>query len=411
MTARSPGVRVAGDRLLQHLGETLSAGERVVIDPPPGSWAALKPALLEHLHERRRRGGPLPQLVNYPFCAIGAGRRGLPLVIAGDRPFFDECAGCGLRNGCSPPVAFHEELQPFGPACPATLWQRFHRRWAAQAGIGPLPELNEFVARAREHLSGPLSGVGLSVEPSVSIGERTVPIARLALFYEHWPRSDPQGHEATIQLVRSFVRLHEILGGRAPTGLSQVLCRHTPFPLHVGCELAPGRPPLVKGYLFVTRFSDLAKRELLRDLARFAKLPEHPAVSELVWGDIEIIGVCTVAERIEAIKVYQRRDPTKDWPLVSLPGLPPDHPAVVLSGGRAYATIDLCARRPRPPKWDLIVRHQLLTGPLLVRRLAGVLGPSGAARLALLVDHREFRVDTVAIALRGGSMTFYLGLS
>jgi hypothetical protein len=178
----------------------------------------------------------------------------------------------------------------------------------------------------------------------------------------------------------------------------------------VGCELAPGRPPLVKGYLFVTRFSALGKRELLRDLVRFAMLPEHPAASELAWDEIEIIGVCTAADRIDAIKVYQRRDPTKDWPLASLRGLPPDHPAVVLSGGRAYATFDLCARRPRQPKWDLIVRHQLLTGPLLIRRLAGVLGPSGAAQLASLVDHHEFRVDTVAIAVRGESMTFYFEL-
>ncbi len=236
------------------------------------------------------------------------------------------------------------------------------------------------------------------------------PVVRAAIFHGYEPRDDGAGRLATEVHLETFAALHEVAGQPPPRGLLGLLARFAPFPFPMGFEAPAAAPPSLKAYLVVERMAPERKRAALAALLAHAGAAPPPLLAEVPEADLDMIGLGTADGRLATVKLYVRRDPTRPFARASLPALAPSHPAVALAEGRAYATIDLVQPRPRPPKWDLPLRDRLLAGPQLPAAFAPALPEPALASLTALVDHRDFRVDAAAVALRDAHTTLYLCL-
>lgn len=365
---------------------------------PSSSWARLKPLILPRLRAwgaARRRP---PALVGYPKCAIGDEFPTLPPSPPGPWPAPAACASCGEREGCSPPPAWHAELQPFGPRDLEARWQRFHRRFAELAGLAVDGRLDRALAAILSARRGPLANAPWALEPSVLFAPMLVPAVRLAVFQGDVRRDDPRGGMAL--LLDAFAALHEAAGAPVPRALLDRLRAAPPCPFPLGFDARPGAELLLKGYLRVEHLAPVQRQELV---AAFAAAP-----AGIPFERVDMIGLGTQRGELASLKLYVRADPCRAE--LGLEALPASDPLVSLAGGRAYAVVDLLHPEKRPPKWDLPLRAHLLSGPMLPSVMADLSSAAAIDQLRALVDHREFRVDCVAAGRRGSDVALYLEL-
>ncbi len=385
MTSR---VTVAGEALpalLERLGT--GADPRVVeIRPAPADWASMKPMLFA-----ARDRVALPQFVGYPACAIGIEYRQLPTT---ERLRFAHppCARCAVRAACSQPLTWNDELQPFRGGPPLELWHAYHERLAAVLGMPRDPLLDDVVS---EHLQAVRATANpLTLEPSVVVRDGLEPAVRLAIFHGLLPRDVALARAATHASLEGFRRMQLRAAGRFDERLLDVLRAHAPFRAPVGVEATANRL-LFKAYIELSDDSPERRHDFVRDLV---------GESELPWEDVMLLGAVTDGASLVSLKAYVRHDPTVRFR--DLMPLSPSDPIVLRSGGQAFAVVDVLDAKP--PKWDLSVRRNFLSGMCV----ASALGFVGRARTSVeqLLRHHDFRSDCIAVGLREGATTLYVEL-
>jgi hypothetical protein len=401
---------VAGDLLAGYLRSTNPLPARVRVAPPPRSWAALKPSLIDALNEVGARGDKPPELVGMPLCGGGADFRALPVA---PRPHGDApapCGGCARRPLCSPPESWSHELSPFGPSDPGELFGAWHARLAAALGEEADPRLARAVRAHLASIAATHADAPATLEPSVTFGAGLERATRLAIFHGKLPTGTGAARAAMAAQLRGFLAMHDAIGAPRPRALAEVLLRAGPLQAPVGFDARPSAPPSLKVYV---RLQDRSPRQRAALLVALRPLVASgwstPQAEELARG-ADMLGVSTVHGRVAVVKAYIPADPAAGWPDVGLPAIVDTHPFVSLSRQRAYAVVDL-AGPTRQPKWDFFLREPLLSPALTLDLLSRIASPPAAAQARGLLDHQLFRSDVVAGALRGDQVTLYLDLS
>jgi hypothetical protein len=190
--------------------------------------------------------------------------------------------------------------------------------------------------------------------------------------------------------------------------LISVLASFAPFPFPVGFR-ATENDLALKSYVRMEHMLAGRKRALVEAVAGAAGV--ELAQRAIPWQDANMLGLVSTARGVDQLKLYVRAQPTRAYPEFALSALPTADPIVLLSGGQAYAVTDLGQAAPRASKWDLSTRTELVSGPVLANLSRDWLPAPAAAGLARLVDHRDHRVDLVAVGRRAQAWTFYMELS
>ncbi len=400
---------VHGDELADRLSQPLHAGSVITVDPPPESWATLKPKLFDRLREVGRGPNPLVRFRGYPLCGIGSQWRNLAVDIVGDERHPKQCQACSLAARCSPPAQWSRELSPYGPADPVELWSRWSARLGRATGRAGEPALDEMVGTLVDRCSAVLPNNPFILEPSVTLGTEPSGDIRLVTFHGQLPSEAAAAEDASRGLVRLLLELHGVLGTAAPAGLDEALTRPMPFAMPLGFEHAPGAEPILKAYVRVPEHAPEERAAIALSLLSVGGFSTD--IDAIQWDAVEMIGIGSSGGKLCSVKAYCRARPSKGASEWDLPALAEDDPLVTLCGDRALAVIDLGSSRTRPHKWDLPTRKELLSGPVVCDRLATWSPRTNLASVTELFEHRDFRADVVAIALRGGRITLYCEIS
>ncbi len=404
-SARSDPIEVPGDSLISLLETSDLRGARVVVNPPPTSWAPLKPAI-RRLRAVIQQGESSPSFSGYPLCAIGSEWRELRVDHEARRfSPHPACEGCGLQDECSPPAVWHPDLQPFGFRESGASFGAYRDRLREVLGLTWRGELDEIVDAHLSHRPGLLARAPYILEPSVVAGEGGIERSvRLVIFHGPTPRDPKASRESIEGLLESLRAMHRLLGQGLPEPIADIIREVGPCRLPVGFEARENDPVRLKVYIEEPLGGGETLRRAADRLFSIAGRGTEASRHGLDWSRAGMLGLGLTASRPDSLKVYVRSNPATNGEEAGIKPLGRDHNLVKLSSERAYLVVDLLHVERRPAKWDLPVREHLISG-----RSIPELVPEGRARdeLARLVDHNEFRSDAVAVGLRGSSRTVY----
>lgn len=399
---------VPGDQLAQLLLDADQGLTHVTIAPPPSSWAPARTAVLQHARAAWQRGRRPPTLSGFPLCVAGLEHRELRVRASGGAAP-EPCARCSRRAACSPPSVWSEEMMPFGPPDTLDLWRAFHAHFTAATGSALRLELDDWVALLARR-RGPRRPLDCILEPSISIGPRGIlPRLRVAAFPGE-PRGALLRSEGPL-LLRVFAAQHQLFGVPLDPEVTRLLGSFGRLSLPTGFELDEEGQLDMKAYVRLHASPPEERRRLVTGLVERSAAARALPVDAVRWQDVDMVGFSTRAGAVSTVKVYVHADPSAGFRAGGLPAVPASHPLVALSGGQALAVLDLCAPRARPPKWDFRLRDELLTGPVVVRRLGGLVSGEAAGRVHHFLADPPFHVAVVAAALRAESLTLYLEIA